>query len=363
MADNRSGRRPQRPPESGDTRPFRTVKATGAHSVNRRPAKSRDPQLAREKQRRQYEQQKKEQIVFLLFVVVLIALILVAILVFKKAMGNDEDPNETQDTGGATTTEAPDTSGDIQEPTVEYRREMRAAEDVGKGLLILLDPSKSYKGGDVALENIYAGRTPFKKGEKTVYSYYTPDTTPTISAETLAALNQMADDFYGETGNNDLYVDKAYDAAGEHASGNCVDLSVYTIDSKHYLLDDEKASEDFEWVFANYYKYGFVMQTPAESGERYHHFRYVGKVAAALMHEKKLDLAGLVELLKSSHSYVADSKIPSLSYTAADGAVYELYYVAASGGDMTGIPIPEGALHTEISGDNDGGFIAIVRMS
>lgn len=361
MADNRSGKRPQRPPESGDTRPFNTVKASSSHGT-RQPSQNRNSQLAREKQRRQYEQQKKEQMVFLLFVVVIIALILVAILVFKKAIDRGEDPSGNTDTNAVTTT-APDSSGESQEPTVEYRREMRGTADVGKGLLLLIDATNPYKGGEVALENIYAGRTAFKKGEKTVYSYYTPDTTPTLADEALAALNQMADDFYDQTGNNDLYVDKAYGDTGEHMSGYCVDLSVYTIDGKHYRLDDVKAPEDFDWIFANYYKYGFIMLTPEESGERYHHFRYVGQAAASVMHEKNLGLTEFAELLKNEHCYVQDAKLPSLSFTAADGATYEMYYVPASGGDMTGIPIPDGALYTGISGDNIGGFLVIVRMS
>ncbi|MBO4979297.1 MAG: D-alanyl-D-alanine carboxypeptidase family protein [Clostridia bacterium] len=344
------GRTPKRPTApNGKTKPFSSVNY-------------RDARLAKERQRRQYEQQKKEKIVFALFVVVIIVLILIAILVFKKAIDNGE-ANDTQTDTETTTAPIEQTTPPDVQALDQFLKEMCGKEQIHTGNLLLVDASHPFTAS-VESVNVYSGRTKFQKGEKTVYSYYLPDTTPTLSADALTALNQMADDFYELTGNNDLYLDKAYDAAaiGDHATGLAFDLSVYTIKQEHYELSDATASSDFEWVFNNYYKYGFVMESPAQSGERHYHFRYVGIPAATYLFRNEITLGEFLTKLTADHAF-ADGKTNATSVTTDDGAVYEFYYVEATGGDMTSVPVHEDALFFSISGDNRNGFVVTVRMS
>ncbi len=345
------GRTPKKPtPQNGTTRPFSTVNY-------------RDARLAKEKQRRQYEQQKKEKIVFALFVVIIIVLILVAILVFKNAIDRGEaDETSTPAVSGTDTTEL------VDPPELDlFLQEMRGKEQIHAGSLIFVDATHTYTAPEADFVEIYSGRTKFPSpsgSSKPTYSYYTPDIYPKLSAETLTALNKLADDFYNRTGNNDLFVSRAYDASatGDHVTGLAFDLSVYTIDGKHYALNDAAASSDFEWVFSNYYKYGFVMQTPEQSGERYHHLRYVGIPAATYMYENNVGLGDFLKALRDEHAF-AEGKTNALKISATDGASYEMYYVEATGGDMTSVPVPEDALFFEISGDNQNGFVVTVRMN
>lgn len=345
------GRSPKKPTaQNGSTKPFTSVNYRNAH-------------LAKERQRRQYEQQKKEKIVFALFVVVIIVLILIAILVFKNAIDNGE-AKDTQTNTETTTAPIEETTPPIGEQNLDsFLKEMCGKEKIHQGSLIFVDGTHPFTAA-VELANVYSGRTKFPGASKTVYSYYLPDSNVTLATDALAALNQMADDFYELTDNNDLYVDKAYDASatGDHKTGLAFDLSVYTIDHKHYALDDAAASSDFDWVFNNYYKYGFVMETPAQTGERYYHFRFVGIPAATYMFRNGITLNDFLTKLRSEYAF-ADGKTNATSVTTDDGAHYEMYYVASTGGDMTSVPIPENTLFYSISGDNMNGFVVTVRMS
>lgn len=347
-----SGRTPQRPSaQNGKTKPFTSVNY-------------RDARLAKERQRRQYEQQKKEKIVFALFVVVIIVLILIAILVFKKAIDNGE-PDDTRLNAETTTEPLEETTPPTDPQELDnFLKEMRGKEQIREGNLILVDASHPFSAS-LELSDVYSGRTKFQKGSKTVYSYYLPDSTSSkLAADALTALNRMADDFYNATDNYDLYVDKAHDASatGDHSTGLAFDLSVFTIDQKHYALDDAAASSDFEWIFVNYYKYGFVMESPTQSGERYYHFRYVGIPAATYMFRNGIALDEFLTTLRTQHVF-ANGSTNAATVTTDDGAHYELYYVEASGGDMTSVPVPEDAIFFSISGDNMNGFVVTVRMN
>ncbi len=345
-----SGRTPKKPTaQNGKTKPFSTVNY-------------RDARLAKERQRRQYEQQKKEKIIFALFVIIIIVLILIAILVFKKAIDNGEAADSQTDTD-TTTLSDPETT-DPPEELDHFLKEMCEKEQIRTGELIFCDAAHPFTA-PIELADVYSERTKFQKGSSTVYSYYPPDSTSSkLAANAFEALNQMADNFYETTGNNDLYVDKAYDASatGDHATGLAFDLSVYTADHKHYALDDKAVSSDFEWVFNNYYKYGFVMEAPAKSGERYYHFRYVGIPAATYMFRNELGLSDFLKLLRDEHAF-GDGKTNALAFSTDDGGKYEMYYVEATGGDMTSVPVPENVLFFTVSGDNMNGFIVTARMS
>ena len=344
-----NGKTPKNP-QNGKTKPFSTVNYKNAH-------------LAKEKQRRQYEQQKKEKIIFALFVVIIIVLILIAVLVFSRAISRGEGQSSQTDTEtpASTETKNPETSVP-EEPLDNFRKEMCDKNQIYTGDLIFVDQSHAYTAPAPELSNIYSGRTKFQKGSKTVYSYYLASTAPKLEKNTLDALNKMADDFYNATGNNDLFVNHAYDntASNDHATGLAVDLSIYTTDEKLFMLDDEQFSSDYNWIFSNYYKYGFALTSPQEQGEKYYHFRYVGIPAATYMFQNHLRLADFLTTLQEEHAF-QNNKTNSISVVTEDGN-YEIYYVEATGGDITSVPVPETALYFSASGDNMNGFIVTVRM-
>ena len=114
-----------------------------------------------------------------------------------------------------------------------------------------------------------------------------------------------------------------------------------------------------EWMVANSWQYGFVLRYPSDktdtTGTAYapHHFRYVGKIHAAFMHENNFTLE---EYLNYLQNYPVESG--GLSYS--DGTQsYSIYYVPADASGTTKVTLPENTVYT-ISGDNRGGFVLTI---
>ena len=345
--------------KNGKTRPFTAVNYSAAR-------------LAREKQRREYEQQKKEKLIFALFVVIILVMILFAILIFRKVLGGDEtvDPSLVSESGeSGTETETEAETGALS----AYENKVFAKNEIYTGDLILIDSSHPYRNTTApTLRDIYSSRNKFEKASSSTgyaYSYYPAGKTEMLATETIEALNQLADEFYRQKGNNDLYVHagEAYVAGSgdEHATGYAFDLSVYTIDHIHYELNDSRASADFKWVESNYYKYGFIRRYPeAKSSvtgvsDDPYHFRYVGIAHAYYMFKNNLCLEEYLELLRTRHAFRGAGE-DNLVFTADDGCRYEVYYVAAEG-DMIQVPILSENASFEVSGDNMGGFVVTIK--
>ena len=344
--------------KNGKTRPFNAVNYSAAR-------------LAREKQRREYEQQKKEKLIFTLFVGIILVMILLAILIFKNVLGG-EAPITSDTETESIETKAPDTEN-VAPVSTSYEDKMIPKSDLYAGQLLLINSSNAYRATEnVTLQNIYGSRTRFEKASATngyVYSYYTAGTEEQLEADTLAALNAMADDFYKLTGNNDLYIHTncAYvkDAMDEHATGRAFNLSVFTIDSVRYELSDSKISSDFDWIKENYYKYGFIRRYPegktAETGvsDEPYHFLYVGIPHAYYMYENDLCLEEYLELLRNAHTYNGGES--NLSITDENGVRYAVYYVAAEG-DVITVPVYINNETYSISGNNADGFVVTVTL-
>ena len=345
--------------KNGKTRPFNAVNYSAAR-------------LAREKQRREYEQQKKEKLIFTMFVGIILVMILLAILIFKSVLGGEApitDDTETE----SIETEAPAGTEDVAPVSASYEDKKIPKSDLYAGQLLLINSSNAYRATEtVTLQNVYGSRTKFEKASAKngyVYSYYTAGTEEQLEAETLAALNAMADDFYRLTGNNDLYIhtNSAYvkDASDEHATGRAFNLSVFTIDSVRYELSDSKISSDFDWVKENYYKYGFIRRYPegktAETGvsNEPYHFLYVGVPHAYYMYKNDLCLEEYLELLRTAHTYNGGEG--HLSITDENGVRYAVYYVAAEG-DVVTVPVYINNDTYSISGNNTDGFVVTVTL-
>lgn len=341
--------------KNGKTRPFTAVNYSAAR-------------LAREKQRREYEQQKKEKLIFALFVVIILVMILFAILIFKKVLGND-DP---MDTDTDTETNLTDTNGPADTDTVPlsegYEDKVYEKDALYAGHLLLIDSSHPYREETLDLKDIYNSRQKHDKPNSRngyVYSIYPADMTVLLEAETLSALNALADNFYAATGNYDLFVrtTAAYveGASDEHATGRAVDLSGWAGDDVYYSLDDDAYASDFDWIRENYYKYGFIRRT-CESACRLdhaYHFLYVGVPHAYYMHQNGLSLEEYVELLRTEH--VFNGGTSNLTFTTDEGERYEVYYVSAEG-DMVTVPLYINNDSYSVSGDNASGFVVTVKL-
>ena len=166
--------------------------------------------------------------------------------------------------------------------------------------------------------------------------------------------------------NPDAYEFKAGES--EHETGYAFEIRVRTNGTNKYIAN---AGTEYKWIYENCYKYGIIYRYPSDKADdtgvelahdSFHcdHFRYVGKAAAAAMHENNWCLEDLIDWMANKYTYEREH----LMVTAADGTEYEMYYYPAADEGSTDVPIPAGMDDkVEISGDNIGGFIVTVQVN
>ncbi len=258
------------------------------------------------------------------------------------------------------------------------------ADDVHRGDLILvstlLGRAYAFPKNESELVTLYGN----KSG-----SYRVSSSAIKLTRTMMAALDDMFDAFFAETGSRDYQITQGYrtydeQAAiyddyqeiygaeqgallaarpgySEHHTGMAIDMNVYTASGVSYSLATAGAADPiYGWIYENAAKYGLVLRYPDSkttvtgiTNEPWH-FRYVGRGHAAYMAENGLVLEEYLALL-----YTHGAASP-LTFTA-DGVRYEVYYVPAADGE-TKIELPLGADYT-VSGDNDGGFIVTLRTA
>lgn len=220
------------------------------------------------------------------------------------------------------------------------------------------------------------------------------DNTLKCRSEMITPLNQMLTAFYSSTKLRTILISKAYqpktvqqndvydhydvygnylgyyadpitednEPCAEHDNGFSIDFCVYDGNDKTQQLT---AEDKYSWFEKNCYKYGFILRYP-EGKEQFTqreycpaHFRYVGKAAARLMHEKGLCLEEFVELIKN-YSYDKPLTVNT------EEKMYMVYYIAApeSGDTLVQIPTYQDGemLPFEISGNSADGFIITVSL-
>lgn len=223
-------------------------------------------------------------------------------------------------------------------------------------------------------ESIYQSKTD---------SYFVKNINISLNKTAILALNELLDDFYAETGHDDIIIVDAFrsfetqkivlDAkiaeygeekgrliatepgASEHHTGYAIDLSLY-IDG---IQQDYDGTGDYEWITENCYKYGFVIRYPEGktnvTGIDYEpwHLRYVGKAHAQYMTENNLCLEEYIQ--KLSYYPINSGR---LSVNTFDNKSYEIYYCPVNS-DTSYIKVPKNYPYT-LSGDNCGGIIVTV---
>ena len=87
----------------------------------------------------------------------------------------------------------------------------------------------------------------------------------------------------------------------EHQTGLCVDFMTNTMTE---LDNSFERSRAFEWLTENAYRFGFILRYPKDkedvTGYNYEswHYRFVGRSAATVIHEKNETLEEYLETVK-----------------------------------------------------------------
>ena len=301
---------------------------------------------------------RQTQRVLLLAMFATVALILVSLLVLGGfAIANaiiDARPN------------TPNNDNTPPQPVgiITFVQTTKSAVDVLSGDLVLVNKKTEYKFPDAAqkdLVRIYDYRAKTEDGK---FYYSLVDQQYKLQTNAIDPLNAMMLKSYEVTGDiiriTDAYRTRQAQEGkdtdpgfSDHHTGYCFSI--------RYENGDHIESD--HWIYLNAHKYGFVVRYPEGkedftevSGYTYC-LRYVGVAHATYMYENDLCMEEYLDLLKESYSSAANR----LTIAAADGFEYDVYYVAASGEEVTTIDVPTSNFEPTVSGDNRGGFIVTMK--
>ena len=305
--------------------------------------------------------------------------------------GNETTPDETV----PDETDPPETEPDEDVNLTLYDYVTVSNGTVDEGNLILVNYDHPYADVDtVKVENVYA---------KSVSRIKLRNTSVELTADTLAAIDNMLLGLIAATDCNDLMINsgyrnkadqqaiyddyvvkngpeyaKAYVAnAGysEHHTGLACDLTFFTDDG--YVVSI--ANHDYgSWVTENSSDYGFILRYPEDKvnltkiAYESWHFRYVGVPHAYACNIYDFCLEEYIDYLKNT---LTDSEVIWLKSKGAlekvktedlpvDGSGWLIYYVPAEDGEETDVKLLRGDMYKnyEISGTNDGGFIVTITL-
>lgn len=263
-------------------------------------------------------------------------------------------------------------------------------EEIHRGDLILVNYLYPYTfPEDNDITAVYGNKTK---------SYKVSNTETQMALHVTKEFNRVMDDFFSRTSCGDIMVvsgfrsfesqqriyrdrvetEGAEEAAkyvatpgySEHHTGLAMDLTVYLSDGTSHYLADYPACD---WFEENADDYGFVLRYPDAKAEitkisyESWHYRYVGVPHAQIMNDKELCLEEYTDYLKGfayGRKYLVYGQNGTVeeSETFPAGGTFSagIYYVEASAGDTTDVPVPENSEY-EISGNNIDGFIVTVK--
>lgn len=331
-----------------------------------------------------------------------VAILLAALLVIILAIVWICSPSDSQKDDGPVNDKMQDQVGDIvlpeeeedstpkmtTDPTLEtsyyFTSVTKTEADLGVGELALVNNNIAFKGIVPEDELVVVRET---KNQ----AYKVKDYSVLLRKTTVDALNDMMLAFYTETQSDDVMVISGYrtveyqqglyenelastglstsslvSKAGysEHHTGYAVDFKIYTDDGVSKEFDGTGVCE---WIMQHCSEYGFVNRYP-EGKERITlidnepwHFRYVGKVHAAVMSEYDFCLEEYIEFLKN---YTIRT---GFLLAENDGKTYIIYYTPMGDPAHTTVSVPLKPDQTpypyEISGNNVDGWIVTVDVT
>lgn len=365
--------------------------------------------------RREKQRKRRQLVLITLLSLIALSLIITAVVICGELVGSgnkDPEPATTTDPGEATTDAGeltaalpgPDETDEQTgaETTDEstgglpegYTVKLMTAEDVHRGELILVNTAYRYvtpttTTGLINLRDNRNAKWGTSPTGKTVYSFSCA-TNILLTANTVLNLNNMIDDFYTATQNQDVYFPensgyRSYTTQGslyeakpsrecpagcsEHETGLSVDVRAWLDNGTFpYISESSDAScvQIYNWINQNCYKYGFIQRYPeskastTKSSHYAEHYRYVGYPHALAMMRNDLCLEEYLAVLAARHSYSDTHYV----INGEDGVTYEIYYVPAETADgaVTSVPVPTSLPYT-VSGNNYDGFIVTVTKN
>ena len=305
---------------------------------------------------------RSTQRIVLLAMFATVALILVSLLVFGGfAIANaiiDARPPQSND-GGTNTPNEPTSAIEFEQITI-------TADEIYSGQLILVNNDNRYTfPAGLSLLRIYDNMT-LKPNGSTIYRPVSADYR--LETEALSALNAMMYKHYEFDDVATFAISSAYRTLEDQAALNSSVLPGHSDHHTGYCVaiqySDRSNLENDHWIYQNCYKFGFVIRYP-EGKESFtgvsdykHCLRYVGVAHATYMYQNNLCMEEYLDKLKSQYN----SYDNRLSILAADGYVYEVYYVEASDSEVTTFYRPTKNYESTVSGDNRSGFIVTVKL-
>ena len=313
----------------------------------------------RHSQTKMRAQRRRNQRVVLLAIFATVALILISLLVLggfaavNAIIDARPDPNQGENNPPAPVTD------------VVFVQTTKPADAVSAGQLVLVNAQYRYTfPASVQLLRIYDNMVKKPNGS-TIYRPVSNDYK--LETEALQALNDMMYRYYELDSDASFAISSAYrtlddqEALGssvqpgysDHHTGYCVAIQ----------YGDRSELEIDHWIYQNCHKYGFIVRYPEGKenitgvSDYRHCLRYVGVAHATYMYQTGLCMEEYIDLLKGSYH----SSAMRLSITGADGNPYEVYYVPASGQELTTLDVPSNYSYT-VSGDNHSGFIVTVKL-
>ena len=215
-----------------------------------------------------------------------------------------------------------------------------------------------------------ATKRPKKEDGKT--AIYKATIAEGLQADALAAFNQMISDFHKDaTNDNVIWAKKAYDNTtpanntGYYVNALTVSIAYeYTPaeggETKVESIYGVEDNDDFEWIFKNADKYGFVRVSNAEGEENI--FRYVGLAHAKAIYSQQkrsndtfYTVDNYFEEIKAS---TPDKKLSSKGYKSIedDGTMtYYTYYMTEAEGQV--YKLPTDAYEYTVTATEDGGYV------
>lgn len=234
-----------------------------------------------------------------------------------------------------------------------------AENQLYQGNLITVNDTYVYNtAANAAVETVTIQNGRAKLNGSNLYSSNATQTL--VKKEALDALNELLLAFYEAKGDDNLWVNIGANGAatGIYAAGNTFELR-YTTGVEGAEKPAITESTTYKWIFDNAYKYGFVQMfnAPEETTDadgnaiasQEHVFRYIGKVHAQIMKDKK------ISTFDAYLAYLRNNTSASKNVSATvEKKVYKVYYLANDAQQI----IPEKYKDTcVISGDNMSGYI------
>ena len=323
---------------------------------------------------------------YIVFAAVII--LIVGVSLFFIFRNKNTEPPVPADTAPATAeTAAPETEA----PTVSFIEAPTADSAAGDLILVNYDHAYVFPEKD-DLVNIYENKT----GDfKVAYSYYMMD------RHVLDVLISLTRELSETTGEDDLTVNSAYRSLeeqqeiydeyrdnwgeetarlyvavpgySEHHTGLAADLTLVRDDGTALPILQSAAYDEIIRLLRDN---GFILRYPEGKKEVTRietepwHFRYVGLPHSLIIEKTGLCFEEYIAFLKN---FTPDGNVLFVNGSgrlfsvpfdgmASAGSGCAIYRVAASGSDVTRIPVPIGADAPAVSGDNDGGFIVTVTF-